>query len=136
MLVSPQLGRQCRNCHQQNWEQHMNVVTDTSKVFEVERRLHHLVRPNFRITEMQISPTQEVPWHYHNHVQDTLHVVSGTIRIELRGPIEEARLSPGQTFSIAPKRPHRVTNIGDTSANFIVLQGDGEFDFAPAARDT
>jgi quercetin dioxygenase-like cupin family protein len=76
----------------------MNVVTDTSKLFEAERRVHHLVRPNFRITEMQISPTQEVPWHYHNHVQDTLHVVSGTIRIELRGPIEEARLSPGQTF--------------------------------------
>jgi len=113
----------------------MNVVTDTSKLFEAERRVHHLIRPNFRITEMQISPTQEVPWHYHNHVQDTLHVVSGTIRIELRGPIEEARLSPGQTFSIAPKRPHRVTNIGDTSANFIVLQGDGEFDFAPIARE-
>ena len=75
----------------------MNVVTDTSKLFEAERRVHHLVRPNFRITEMQISPTQEVPWHYHNHVQDTLHVVSGTIRIELRGPIEEALLSPGQT---------------------------------------
>ena len=113
----------------------MNVVTDTSKLFEAERRVHHLVRPNFRITEMQISPAQEVPWHYHNHVQDTVYVVSGTIRIELRGPIEEARLSPGHTFSIAPKRPHRVTNIGDTSANFIVLQGDGEFDFAPIARD-
>ena len=112
----------------------MNDVTDTSKLFGAERRVHHVKRPNFRITEMQISPTQEVPWHYHNHVQDTLYVVSGTIRIELREPIEEVRLSRGQTFSIAPKRPHRVTNIGDTSANFIVLQGDGEFDFAPIAR--
>jgi quercetin dioxygenase-like cupin family protein len=114
----------------------MNVVTDTSKLFQAERRVHHLKRPDFRITEMQISPTQEVPWHYHNHVRDTLYVVSGTIRIELRGPIEEVRLSPGQIFSIAPQRPHRVTNIGDTSANFIVLQGgDGEFDFAPSACD-
>ena len=76
-----------RSC-QQDREQPMNVVTDTSKLFEAERRVHHLVRPNFRITEMQISPTQEVPWHYHNHVQDTVYVVSGTIRIELRGPIE------------------------------------------------
>ena len=113
----------------------MNVVTDTSKLFKAERRVHHLVRPDFRITEMQISPAQEVPWHHHNHAQDTLYVVSGTIRIELRGPIEEVRLSPGQTYSIAPKRPHRVTSVGDTSANFIVLQGDGEFDFAPIARD-
>ena len=57
------------------------------------------------------------------------------IRIELRNPIEEVQLTPGQVFSIAPKRPHRVTNIGDTSANFIVLQGNGEFDFAPIGRD-
>jgi quercetin dioxygenase-like cupin family protein len=113
----------------------MNVVTDTSKVYEAERRVHHLVRPGFRITEMQISPTQEVPWHYHNYVQDTLYVVSGAIRIELSNPIDEVRLTPGQIFSIAPKRPHRVTNIGDTSANFIVLQGNGEFDFAPIGRD-
>ncbi len=53
------------------------------------------------------------------------------IRIELRNPIEEVQLTPGQVFSIAPKRPH----IGDTSANFIVLQGNGEFDFAPIGRD-
>jgi mannose-6-phosphate isomerase-like protein (cupin superfamily) len=111
----------------------MNVVTDTSKVFYAERRVHHVKRPGFRLTEMQISQTQEVPWHYHNHVQDTLYVVSGAIRIELRDPIEEVRLTPDQIFTIAPKRPHRVTNLGDTSANFIVLQGNGEFDFAPIA---
>jgi hypothetical protein len=35
----------------------MNVVTDTSKLFEAERCVHHLVRSNFRITEMQISLT-------------------------------------------------------------------------------
>ena len=111
----------------------MNAVTDTSKVYQAERRVHHVKRPGFRITEMQISQTQEVRWHYHNHVQDTLYVVSGAIRIELREPIEEVRLTPGHIFAIAPKRPHRVTNAGETSANFIVLQGNGEFDFAPIA---
>jgi mannose-6-phosphate isomerase-like protein (cupin superfamily) len=109
----------------------MKVVKDTSKIYEAERRVHHLKRPDFRITEMQIGPTQEVPWHYHNHAQDTLYVVSGALRVELRDPIEEVRLAPGQTVAIAPKRPHRVTSIGSTSANFIVLQGNGEFDFAP-----
>ena len=111
----------------------MKAVADTSKVYEAELRVHHVKRPGFRITEMQISPTQEVPWHYHNHAQDTLDVVSGAVRIELRDPIEEVRLTPGQVFAIAPKRPHRVTSIGETSANFIVLQGNGEFDFAPIA---
>jgi mannose-6-phosphate isomerase-like protein (cupin superfamily) len=74
-----------------------------------------------------------VPWHYHNHAQDTLYVISGAIRIELRDPIEEVHLTSGQIFAIAPKRPHRVTGIGNTSANFIVLQGNGAFDFAPIA---
>lgn len=109
----------------------MKAVTDTSKVYEAELRVHHVKRPSFRITEMQIGPTQEVPWHLHNHAQDTLYVVSGAIRIELRDPIEEIRLTPGQIFAIAPKRPHRVTSVGGVSANFIVLQGNGQFDFAP-----
>jgi quercetin dioxygenase-like cupin family protein len=108
----------------------MKTVTDTTKVYEAERRIHHLKRPGFRITEMQISPTQEVPWHFHNHAQDTIYLVSGAIRIELQEPTEEIRLAPGQTVAIPPKRPHRVTNIGENSANFIVLQGGGEFDFA------
>lgn len=71
----------------------MKAVADTSKVYEAELRVHHVKRPGFRITEMQISPTQEVPWHYHNHAQDTLYVVSGAVRIELRDPIEEVRLN-------------------------------------------
>jgi mannose-6-phosphate isomerase-like protein (cupin superfamily) len=111
----------------------MKEVTDTASVYEAERRVHHLVRPGFRITEMQIGPAQQVPWHYHNHVQDTIYVVSGAIRIELHDPTEEVRLAPGKTFAIAPRRPHRVTNIGDVSANFFVLQDGGEFDFAPIA---
>jgi quercetin dioxygenase-like cupin family protein len=109
----------------------MKVVTDTAGVYEAERRVHHVVRPGFRITEMQIGPAQEVPWHYHNHVQDTIYVISGTIRIELNDPIEEVRVTPGKTFAIARRRPHRVTNIGDASASFLVLQHGGEFDFAP-----
>jgi quercetin dioxygenase-like cupin family protein len=109
----------------------MKAVTDTASVYEAERRVHHVVRPGFRITEMQIGPAQEVPWHYHNRVQDTIYVVAGAIRIELQDPVEEVRLTPGKTFTIAPRRPHRVTSIGDGSANFFVLQGGGDFDFAP-----
>lgn len=32
---------------------------------EVERRAHHAARSGFRIAEMQIDPTQTIPWHYH-----------------------------------------------------------------------
>lgn len=106
-------------------------VKDASHLYEVERRQYHAQRPGFRISELQISPTQKVPWHYHSNVQDTFYVLDGRIRIFLRDPKEEIRLDPGQTYTVPPRRPHLVTNGGDTSATFVVLQGIGEYDFVP-----
>jgi quercetin dioxygenase-like cupin family protein len=52
----------------------MEGVKDSSGLYEVERRAYHAARPGFRIAELQISPTQKVPWHYHNNVHDTFYV--------------------------------------------------------------
>jgi quercetin dioxygenase-like cupin family protein len=109
----------------------MQGVADASGLYEVERRAYHAIRPGFRVAELQISPTQKVPWHYHNNIHDTFYVVAGSICIFLQDPKEEIRLIPGQTFAVPPKRPHLVTNAGDTSAVFLVLQGIGEYDFVP-----
>ena len=109
------------------------ALKDTRKLYEVERREYYAARPGFRIAEMQISPTQIVPWHYHNEVQDTFYVVSGSIRIFMREPEEEILLQPGQTYTVPPGRPHLVTNAGNASAVFLDLQGIGEFDFIPVA---
>ena len=109
----------------------MEAVKDASHLYEVERRAKHAERPGFRINEIQISPSQNVPWHYHNNVQDAFYVLQGRIRIFLRDPKEEVRLGPGETFSVAPKRPHLVVNGGEVSATFLVLQGIGEYDFVP-----
>ena len=38
-------------------------VKDASHLYEVERRAQHAARPGFRISELQLSPTQKVPWH-------------------------------------------------------------------------
>jgi quercetin dioxygenase-like cupin family protein len=112
----------------------MEAVEETAGLCEVERRARHAVRPGFRITELQISPTQEVPWHYHNNIQDTFYVLSGAIRILLSNPPEEVHLMPGQTYSVPPKRAHLVKNAGDFSAVFFVLQGVGQYDFYPAPK--
>ena len=106
-------------------------MKDSSRFYEVERRAEHAARPGFRITELQISPTQKVPWHYHTHVQDTFYVLEGTLKLSLREPKEEVRLGPGDTYSVEPRRPHLVTNAGNRSATFLVLQGIGEYDFVP-----
>jgi len=109
----------------------VEAVKDASHLYEVERRATHAERPGFRINEIQISPSQKVPWHCHNNIQDTFYVLQGRIRIFLRDPKEEVRLGPGETFSVRPQRPHLVSNGGDTSATFLVLQGIGEYDFVP-----
>ena len=109
----------------------MEALKDASGFYEVERRETHVARPGFRINELQISPTQQVPWHYHNHTQDTFYVLEGSIRVFLREPKEEVRLGPGETYTVPPRRPHLVVNGGDGSATFLVLQGVGEYDFVP-----
>src|SRR5207237_2422678 len=99
----------------------MKAVTDASGLYEVERRAYHATRPGFRIAELQISPTQKVPWHYHNNVHDTFYVLEGAIRVFLQHPKEDVVLTRAQTFSVPPGRPHLVTNAGETSAVFLVL---------------
>jgi len=109
----------------------METLKDGSHLYAVERRAEHAARPGFRITELQISSSQKVPWHFHTYVQDTFYVISGQLRLFLREPKEEVRLGPGETHSVKPGRPHLVTNDGTDSVTFLVLQGIGEYDFVP-----
>ena len=107
----------------------MEPVKDASHLYEVERRAKHAERPGFKITELQISPTQKVPWHCHTNVQDTFYVLDGRLRIFLRDPKEDVTLGPSETCAVRPGRAHLVTNAGSTSATFLVLQGIGEYDY-------
>ena len=109
----------------------MEPVKDASHLYEVERRAKHAERPGFKITELQISPTQNVPWHCHTSVQDTFYVLEGRLRIFLRDPKEDVTLGPSETYAVRPGRAHLVTNAGSTSATFLVLQGIGEYDYVP-----
>src|SRR5215207_11659184 len=61
-------------------------VKDASPLYEVERRAHHAERPGFRITELQLSATQKVPWHTHTNVSDTFYVLEGHMRLFLQDP--------------------------------------------------
>lgn len=107
------------------------AVKDASHLYEVERRARHAERPGFRISELQLSPTQTVPWHSHTKISDTFYVLEGEMRLFLQEPKQEVRLKPGETFVAAPGRPHLVTNAGQTSLTFLIMQGIGEYDYVP-----
>src|SRR5262245_27546644 len=84
----------------------MESIKDASHLYEVERRALHAERPGFRISELQIGPTQSVPWHFHSAIQDTFYVIEGAIRLLLRDPQEEVRLGRGETYTVRARRPH------------------------------
>lgn len=109
----------------------METLKDASHLYEVEHRALHAERPGFRISELQISPSQTVPWHYHNNIHDTFYVIEGQIRLFLREPTEDVWLGPCDTYSVTPRRPHSVANGGDGPATFLVLQGVGDYDYVP-----
>lgn len=109
----------------------LEPVKDASHLYEVERRATHAARPGFRVSELQLSPTQKVPWHYHTRISDTFYVLEGQMRLFLQEPKEEVRLAPGESFVAAPGRPHLVTNGGTTSLTFLIMQGIGEYDYVP-----
>jgi quercetin dioxygenase-like cupin family protein len=109
----------------------MESHRDAECLYDVERRALHAARPGFRISELQISPTQSVPWHFHCSIGDTFYVLEGRIALLLREPVDEINLGPGETFTVEPRRPHHVVNAGDRSATFLVLQGIGDYDYVP-----
>lgn len=111
--------------------QRLQPVKDASHLYEVERRARHAERPGFRISELQLSPTQTVPWHLHTSISDTFYVLEGRMRLFLQQPKEEVQLAPGDSYVAAAGRPHLVTNGGDTSLTFLILQGVGEYDYVP-----
>jgi uncharacterized cupin superfamily protein len=108
----------------------MEAVKDASHLFEVERRAWYAKRPGFRISEFQISPTQQVPWHYHNHSQDTFYLLEGQLRLFLRDHRRRYRSGPAKRTRSHRGR-HLVTNGGNSSATFFILQGMGEYDYVP-----
>ena len=105
-------------------------IKNPGPLLEVERLVYHAERPGFRITELQLSPSQKVPWHCHTAVQDTFYVLQGRLRIFMRDPKENIYLAPGETYAVVARRPHLVTNAGEESVVFLVLQA-GEYDFVP-----
>jgi quercetin dioxygenase-like cupin family protein len=107
------------------------ALKDASHLYEVERRATHAARPGFRITELQLSPTQKVPWHCHSHVRDTFYVLAGRLRLFVQNPKQEIQLGPGESYAVVAGRPHLVTNAGDSSMTILVLQGVGEYDYVP-----
>ena len=95
------------------------MTVNSDNELGIERLEYHLERPSLRICELQIGPSEQIPWHTHTYVQDTFYVLQGTVRLFMREPKENITLERGETYAMAPKRPHLVTNGGEDSRRSI-----------------
>src|ERR1700719_3149966 len=95
-------------------------IKDASHLYEVERRAYHLERPGFRISDLQLTPTQTVPWHCHSNVSDTFYVLAGRLRLFLQNPKQEVQLGVGESYAVAAGRPPLVSKWGGhPKAHFV-----------------
>lgn len=88
------------------------------------------------VQERTLFPGADIPWHYHSIITDTPYCLEGAVQIELLGPPERVVLAVGQSFAIAPNRPHRITPAGGQACRFLLVQGVGEYDRHPMDPDT
>src|SRR5258708_17838277 len=100
----------------------LQAVKDASHLYEVERRARHVTRQGFHISELQLSPTQTVPWHFHTNIADTFYVLEGEMRLFLQKPKQEVRLKPGETFTAGAGPRHLVSHAGEPPPTLPVPQ--------------
>ena len=108
----------------------MDAVKDASHLYEVERRASPRGAAGLSHPELQISPTQQVPWHSHSKIQDTFYVLEGRAPDLPARSQGRRRLGPGETYAVRPRRPHLVTNAG-TTHDLSRAPGIGEYDYVP-----
>lgn len=86
-----------------------------------------------QVREFTVAPGEEIPWHYHTRVTDWCYCLEGVVRAETRqtesAAISVQELGPGQSCRIDPGIIHRLTNGGDGTCRYLLVQGGGRYDF-------
>jgi len=76
-----------------------------------------------------LAPGETIPWHFHSAVTDWYFVLAGTLSIETRAPADRRELAIGETYHIAPKTAHLISNRSNADTRFLLVQGGGAYDF-------
>lgn len=83
-----------------------------------------------RVRIKELPPGGTTPFHRHSEITDNIFGLTGDVEIQLRGPDETIKLSPGSRCKIPPDRSHMVTNLSlNQEATYLLVQGIGHYDF-------
>jgi quercetin dioxygenase-like cupin family protein len=78
---------------------------------------------------MELDHGVATDWHFHTQVADFFVGLTGVVEVQKRDPEKKMQLLPGQYLQLDPKQVHRVTNIGEGKAEYLLVQGIGTYDF-------
>ncbi len=103
--------------------------------YDAERRVTLAERPGLRVRELALAAGQRVPWHHHTQITERFFCLTGPMQVLTRDPDAAHVLAAGETCTVAPGTPHRVSGVDDGPCSFISVQGVGEYDFVPLDGD-
>ena len=86
-----------------------------------------VTRPDLSVIQERIPSGAGEVRHYHQRARQCFFVLSGQLDIEISEQV--VRLSAGDALEVAPGEPHRVRNVSEIDATFLVVsapttQGD------------
>ncbi len=102
------------------------------KRYTIEHREPIAETPELRVQILTIGHGQVIPWHTHTNVTDTYICLDGTTVVATREPEALHELKPGESGTVPPNTPHRVTGKNDGRCRFVIVQGIGKYDYIPA----
>ena len=85
-----------------------------------------------RIVEYTLNPGDRHPWHRHSEVTDRIYCLEGLIGVETRQPDRQFRLQPGEQCEVPGGTVHHVSNPGEKTGRYLLVQALGKYDYIKA----
>lgn len=85
-----------------------------------------------RIVEYTMKPGDSHPWHHHSEVTDRIYCLEGLIGVDIRQPAQRFQLRPGETCEVPVGTVHHVSNPGDGTGRYLLVQVLGKYDYIRA----
>lgn len=81
-----------------------------------------------RVTLIDLAISEQTPWHFLTDLVENHVCLDGHIELQCKKPNRNVALLPGEHHEIIPQQEHRLVNLGDGRATFLLVQS-GQYDF-------
>ncbi len=97
--------------------------------YEIQNRETVAEVPGLRVRILTLAEGQHVPWHYHSQITDTFFCMQGPLHVQTRAPRGDYVLQAGETCAVPPNTAHYVSGVEHKPAKFMIVQGEGTYDY-------